>query len=112
MEEKSSSLSALDLSKLKIPEINLDKTQGFAMAGAFCLGALLMYMFDPTRGNARQARVRDQIYGGALKTGDYFGSKSRHIANVVKGTVYEAGHLIGMGGRSKNGGEVKENAQP
>jgi len=77
--------------------------QGLGILGAFALGALCMYMLDPTRGNARQARVRDQVLSRTRDASQLLGSKGRHISNVVRGTIHEAGHRIGFGSASEIG---------
>lgn len=54
------------------------------------LGAALMYVLDPERGNRRRALIRDQITHAANKTGDAIGATSRDVGHRVKGVVAEA----------------------
>jgi uncharacterized membrane protein len=54
------------------------------------IGAGLMYIFDPDRGNRRRAQVRNKIRHVANKTDDAIGKTSRDLANRVSGIVAEA----------------------
>jgi hypothetical protein len=61
--------------------------KGVATAGAIGLGAGLMYLMDPTRGGQRRALLRDKTTSWMHKTGDFFGSKSRHFKNMIQGRM-------------------------
>lgn len=60
---------------------------------AFCaglgLGAGLMYMLDPDRGNRRRALVRDQAVRATRKTRDMAGKTARDLRNRATGIVAE-----------------------
>ena len=58
------------------------------------IGAGLMYMFDPDRGNRRRAKMRDKFRHVANKTDDAIGKTSRDLANRFSGIVAEAESLV------------------
>jgi osmotically-inducible protein OsmY len=57
--------------------------------GALGLGAGLMYLLDPDRGNRRRALIRDQAVHLAHKTSDALGTAATDISNRVRGLVAE-----------------------
>jgi uncharacterized membrane protein len=66
------------------------------------IGAGLMYIFDPDRGNRRRAKVRDKIRHVANKTDDAIGKTSRDLANRFSGMVAEAESLVFPRGKASN----------
>jgi uncharacterized membrane protein len=71
-----------------------------AVCGSLGLGAGLMYLFDPDRGNRRRAQMRNKVRHVANKTNDAIGKTSRDVANRVSGIVAEAGSLFTCGDAS------------
>lgn len=53
------------------------------------VGAGLMYLLDPERGNRRRALVRDQLVQAGNKTGDILQGTTADLANRSKGVVHE-----------------------
>lgn len=53
------------------------------------VGAALMYIFDPERGQRRRALMRDQVVSAWHKGGDLIDKKARHFQNRVTGLVAE-----------------------
>src|SRR5690606_33530630 len=56
------------------------------------LGALAMYLLDPSKGRRRRALVRDQIIHGAHELEGFGGnaaSTARHLRNRARGAVIE-----------------------
>ena len=62
---------------------------GWLLLGGAALGAGVMYMFDPDRGNRRRALCRDQLVGAGNRTGMYAGKLSRDLRNRAQGLVAE-----------------------
>lgn len=53
------------------------------------LGAGLMYLLDPERGNRRRALVRDQLVHTGKRTGKALRGATSDLTNRSKGLVYE-----------------------
>lgn len=53
--------------------------------GGLGVGAALMYLFDPERGNRRRALLRDRVLHVAHSTGEKVDVKSRDTANRLHG---------------------------
>lgn len=53
------------------------------------LGAGLMYLLDPDRGQRRRAMLRDQAVHYRLSGTDVVGKRSRHLRNRAKGALAE-----------------------
>lgn len=53
------------------------------------VGAGLMYLFDPDRGRARRARLRNQCLRAARDTECFIDKASRDLGNRVQGTLAE-----------------------
>lgn len=53
------------------------------------IGAGLMYLLDPERGNRRRALVRDQLVHAKHKTGDVLRGTTADFGNRSKGLVHE-----------------------
>jgi len=51
------------------------------------LGAALMYILDPDRGNRRRAQMRDKVVSSISKTGDAIGTTSRDVTYRTRGLV-------------------------
>jgi osmotically-inducible protein OsmY len=59
------------------------------LAGA-AIGAGLMFLLDPDRGNRRRALARDQVTSAGRRAGDELGAKARHLGNRARGLVASA----------------------
>ena len=53
------------------------------------LGAAIMYILDPDRGNRRRALARDKLVAAGNKTSMYAGKLSRDLGNRAQGLVAE-----------------------
>lgn len=53
------------------------------------LGAGVMYLLDPERGERRRAMLRDQALHYRLQGTDVVGKRSRHLRNRAKGVLAE-----------------------
>ena len=62
---------------------------GWLLLSGVGLGAALMYVFDPDKGNRRRALVRDQLTSAGNKAGTYAGKLSRDLSNRAQGLVAE-----------------------
>ncbi|HWN98963.1 MAG TPA: SRPBCC family protein [Blastocatellia bacterium] len=78
----------------------MNKTMG--VISSLGIGAGLMYLFDPDRGNRRRSRVRNKIQRVANKTDDAIGKTSRDLANRLSGIVAEAESLVFTRGKASN----------
>lgn len=58
--------------------------------GAFGVGALLMYFFDPVSGRRRRALLRDQFVHAQHEIGDYAEGTAKDLRNRAYGLVAEA----------------------
>jgi hypothetical protein len=61
-----------------------------ALLGAFGIGALLMYFFDPVSGNRRRALLRDQLVHAQHEVGDFAEGTAKDLRNRAQGVVAEA----------------------
>ncbi len=61
-----------------------------SMINGMLLGAGLMYLLDPDRGNRRRALLRDQLVHGANKLGEGLDTAARDLSHRSYGTVAEA----------------------
>ena len=71
-----------------------NKMDKAALISGIGLGAGLMYILDPDRGNRRRAMMRDKCASAWNKTGDCIGTTSRDLSNRTRGVVAEASHLL------------------
>lgn len=62
--------------------------------GAFGLGALAMYFFDPDSGKRRRALLRDQLVHARHEIGDYAEGTTKDLRNRAYGLVTEARGLL------------------
>ena len=62
--------------------------------GAFGLGALAMYFFDPDSGKRRRALLRDQLVHARHEIGDYAEDTTKDLRNRAYGLVAEARGLV------------------
>jgi hypothetical protein len=62
--------------------------------GAFGLGALAMYFFDPDSGKRRRALLRDQLVHARHEIGDYAEGTTKDLRNRAYGLVAEARGLV------------------
>jgi uncharacterized membrane protein len=58
------------------------------------IGAVLMYVFDPDKGNRRRALMRDRLVHLVYKTKDAFDKTERDMKNRVRGLAAELSHLF------------------
>jgi BON domain-containing protein len=58
-----------------------------AGVGGLSIGAALMYLFDPERGNRRRALLRDKLLHVTHSAGDKLEVKSRDASNRLQGLV-------------------------
>jgi hypothetical protein len=63
--------------------------------GALGLGAALMYLFDPDRGNRRRALIRDKMVKFNRQTQEAVSGKVTDIGNRAKGMLHEAKSAFG-----------------
>lgn len=62
----------------------------FLMAFGMVVGAVIMYLMDPTNGRHRRAQLRDQFVSKTNKAGNELESQARHMRNKAQGVVSEA----------------------
>lgn len=62
-------------------------TKAMTLISGIGLGAGLMYVLDPDRGNRRRALIRDKAARSLNKTGDAIGVTSRDISHRTRGLV-------------------------
>jgi hypothetical protein len=62
--------------------------------GAFGLGALAMYFFDPVSGRRRRALARDQLVHARHEIGDYAEGTAKDLRNRAYGLAAEARSLV------------------
>jgi osmotically-inducible protein OsmY len=65
-----------------------------AGVGGLGVGAALMYLFDPERGNRRRALLRDKALHVAHATGEKLDVKSRDAANRLHGLLARTRSLL------------------
>jgi hypothetical protein len=58
--------------------------------GAFAIGALALYFFDPVSGRRRRALLRDQLVHARHQIGDYAEGTAKDLRNRAQGVVAEA----------------------
>jgi hypothetical protein len=62
--------------------------------GAFGIGALAMYFFDPDSGRRRRALLRDQLVHARHEIGDYAEGTAKDLRNRGYGLAAEARGMI------------------
>ena len=62
--------------------------------GAFGIGALVMYFFDPVSGKRRRALARDQLVHARHEIGDYAEGTAKDLRNRAYGLAAEARSLV------------------
>ena len=63
--------------------------------GALGLGAAVMYLLDPDRGNQRRALIRDKRARLSRQTQETVSGKVTHLGNRAKGMMHEAKSALG-----------------
>jgi osmotically-inducible protein OsmY len=63
--------------------------KGIALVGGVGLGAALMYIFDPDRGNRRRALLRDKVEAAGNNLVEKAGKVRRDLGNRAYGVVAE-----------------------
>ena len=71
--------------------------QTCAFLTGLCVGAALMYFFDPQGGRRRRAVTRDKGLSWARDAEEYAEKKARHLRNEARGLAHEARSLVGAG---------------
>src|SRR5438094_1429718 len=61
------------------------------------IGAGLMYLFDPSQGRRRRARIRDGAVHAWNETGDTIEGKTRDIANRAQGVLHDVTSILTPG---------------
>ena len=61
------------------------------------IGAALMYLFDPDRGNRRRALIRDKAYSINKRTTEAIAEKTADLRNRAKGLVHETKKALTSG---------------
>jgi uncharacterized membrane protein/osmotically-inducible protein OsmY len=64
------------------------------LLGGVGLGASLMYLLDPDRGNRRRALLLDKLTSAANKTPDAVGATARDLRNRARGLAAEVGSMF------------------
>src|SRR5437867_2211648 len=65
--------------------------RGLPVATGIGLGAALMYLLDPDRGNRRRAHWRDQAVHAWNRTADALGTTARDAGHRARGLAAETG---------------------
>src|SRR5690606_21683499 len=73
---------------------NALRNTALGLIGGLGLGAGLMYILDPDRGNRRRARARDKVMKTYHTAEKAFGTAKRDISNRASGVVAEAKSLF------------------
>jgi len=68
--------------------------KGLTLISGIGLGAGLMYILDPDKGNRRRALARDKVMRALNKSGDAVGATSRDIVHRMRGLFAEMKHLL------------------
>jgi len=58
------------------------------------IGAGLMYLFDPSRGRTRRARIRDKAVHVWNETGDTIEARTHDLTNRARGLLHDAPSLL------------------
>jgi len=66
-----------------------DANDRLLLIGALALGAALMYLFDPVRGNRRRKLLRDQINSFLNQSDNTIGKTARDLGNRTRGLMAE-----------------------
>jgi Gas vesicle protein len=61
----------------------------FAILAGLGVGAAVMYLFDPDRGNRRRALIRDKAVRLNRQTREAIGGTMKDLSNRAKGTMHE-----------------------
>ena len=62
----------------------------FAILGGLGIGAGLMYLLDPEKGNQRRGLIRDKVLKLNRQTQATVGGKVKDLSNRAKGMLHEA----------------------
>ena len=60
-----------------------------AIISGLAIGATLMYIFDPERGNRRRALIRDKAVGLKNDAQEAISGKAEDLSNRAKGMLHE-----------------------
>lgn len=74
-----------------------NQTTGLTLLGGLGLGAGLLYLLDPGRGNRRRAAIRGQCTRAAHKTAAAIGTTSRDLGNRSRGLLSQFTSLFKRG---------------
>jgi osmotically-inducible protein OsmY len=75
--------------------------KGLVLLSGIGMGAGLMYVLDPDRGERRRALMRDTVARAKNKAGDYAGKVSRDLRNRAQGLAAETAAIF-------NDGEIRD----
>ena len=64
--------------------------EAIALLGGLGVGALLMYLLDPDRGNRRRGRILDKMVKLNQQTVDAMNGKAKDLSNRAKDLLHEA----------------------
>jgi hypothetical protein len=80
----------------------------FRVLGAFAIGALATYFFDPVEGRRRRALLRDKLAHARHEIEDYAEGTAKDLRNRAQGFVAEARAVVErrMGQRRTAGSQV------
>ena len=70
---------------------------GLALATGATLGAIGMYLCDPSHGKVRRARLQDKAASAAKRTGQELAGRTEDLRNRAKGALAKAGASFGCG---------------
>jgi len=62
----------------------------FAILAGLGVGAGLMYLLDPDRGNRRRALIRDKVVRLNRQTHEAVSGRAKDVSNRAKGFLHEA----------------------
>jgi gas vesicle protein len=62
--------------------------------GAFAIGALAVYFFDPVSGKRRRALLRDQMVHARHEIGEYAEGTAKDLRNRAQGLVADARGMV------------------
>jgi hypothetical protein len=80
--------------EMKMSQGSINGSEINWMLGGIALGALIMFLLDPSKGRRRRALARDKMHSATLKAHKRIDAKSRDIANRAKGLRAKASHIL------------------
>jgi len=74
----------------------------FTFIKGVAIGAGYMYLFDPSRGRTRRARIRDKAVHVWNETGESVEACTRDFANRTQGVLHDLGAALTPGGTDRS----------